>query len=195
MPYDRAWTLLGLLRVQGSLLLRARTLLDEYQMINIPGIGKAKWQHIENLHKLQIKEGLTLANKWSSAHINYKTQKMKMRLVVLVMSSSVAKALQYLRTNNYCDFSETLPTEVLLTKFDKLFDILNFRSIYIKGYKAPISTSNAASTLAYLRETRQFLLSLEDSRGTKIIHTKRRRCILVDLLPQLIAQLTSLRHC
>ena len=43
-----------------------RNLLNEYQIINVPGVGKAKWQHLELLHQLQLRERLTLANKFVS---------------------------------------------------------------------------------------------------------------------------------
>jgi len=51
----------------------ARNTLNEYQIIVLPGIGKAKWQHIELLHSKQKVEGLTLANKLTDAHMKFKT--------------------------------------------------------------------------------------------------------------------------
>jgi hypothetical protein len=92
-------------------------LLNEYQIISVPGVGKAKWQHIELLHKLQAGEGLTLANKLTSQHIAYQTQKMKVRRAVQVISASTATALKFLRTNKYAGFDETLATEHYWIKY------------------------------------------------------------------------------
>jgi len=49
----------------------ARNCFSEYQIIVIPGVGKAKWQHIQHLHSKQASEGLRLANKLTQAHINF----------------------------------------------------------------------------------------------------------------------------
>jgi len=155
-----------------------RNLLNEYQIINVPSVGKAKWQHLQSLHELQTKEGLTLANKLTTQHLEYKTQKMKVRLAVQVISASCASALKYLRTNNYPGFEDTEATEVLLEKVDRLFDILNSRSKFGTGYKGAVTCSNANMKIKILTDTKQFLLSLEDSNGKKIIETRRRTCIL-----------------
>ena len=40
----------------------AHNCLHEYQILNIPGVGKVKWEHIRQLHSVQTREGLTLAN-------------------------------------------------------------------------------------------------------------------------------------
>ena len=156
----------------------ARNLFNEYQIINIPGVGKAKWRHIEMLQDKQSQEGLTLANKLTKQHVHFKTQKMKVRLAVQVLSSSCANALEFLRVNGYSDFMDTAPTELLLLQLDKLFDILNCRSAFGKGYKSPMNASNLSSRVKYLMEMKSFLLSLEDSNGKKLYQTKRRTCIL-----------------
>ena len=61
----------------------ARNVLCDYQEISFPKVGKAVWQHITSLHKKQDTEGLRLANKLTEAHINYKTQKMKVKLALI----------------------------------------------------------------------------------------------------------------
>ena len=156
----------------------ARNLLNEYQVVCVDCIGKAKWQHIEMLHKMQQSEGLTLANKLTKQHVHYKTQKMKVRLAVQVISASCATALEYLRTNDYFGFQDSLPTEILLSKLDHLFDILNSRSQYGSGYKVAINRRNAETKLDFLSDIKQFLLRLADSHGKKIVETRRRTCIL-----------------
>lgn len=155
-----------------------RNLLNEYQIVVIPGVGKAKWQNIENLHKTQQTEGLTLANRLSQRHVQYKLQKMKVRLAVQLLSSSVARALEYLRVNGFEEFADSYPTEKLIVMVDKLFDILNSRSINSKGYKKAINANNAVSTIAFLNDARVFLLSLQDSNGKLLVNTRRRTCII-----------------
>ena len=61
----------------------ARNVLCDFQEISFPKVEKAVWQHITSLHKKQDTEGLRLANKLTKAHINYKTQKMKVKLALI----------------------------------------------------------------------------------------------------------------
>ncbi len=71
--------------------------------------GKAKWQHLELLQERQQVEGLTLANKLTQRHVQYKLQKMKLRLAVQLLSASVASALQFLRVNGFAEFADSEP--------------------------------------------------------------------------------------
>jgi hypothetical protein len=155
-----------------------RNLLCEYQIVKIPNVGLAEWQHLENLHSKQQSEGLTLANRVTQRHVQYQLQKMKVRLAVQLLSSSVARALEYLRTSECLEFANTQPTEFLIAAVDRLFDILNSRSIASTGYKKPINKGNASYVLDVLRQTRTLLLSLEDSNGKLIVNTRRKTCII-----------------
>jgi len=156
----------------------ARNLFHEYQIVTVDGIGKAKWQHVEKLHKLQQSEGLTLANKLTNQHVMFKTQKMKVRLAVQVISASCVAALEFLRTNDYPGFHDTMATEILLSTLDKLFDSLNCRSKHATGYKGAINRRNMEYKLDFLSETEKFLLRLADSNGKKLVDTRRRTCII-----------------
>jgi len=156
----------------------ARNCLNEYQIFTIPGVGKVKWEHIRLLHSVQTREGLTLANKLTKAHVDFKTQKMKVRLAVQVISASCATAIEYLRKTGLPEFTDSLPTELFLRKLDKLFDFLNCRSAFGRGYKSPINVSNGVARIAFLEEARQFLLTLEDSNGKRLVNTKRRMFVI-----------------
>ena len=54
-----------------------------------------EWKYVVKLHELQEQEGLRLANKLRSAHIDWKPQKMKVNLAAQTLSSSVADALEF----------------------------------------------------------------------------------------------------
>jgi len=155
-----------------------RNLLDEYQQILVPNFGLAQWKHVENLNAKQQDEGLTLGNKLSIRHINYKLQKMKVRLAVQLLSSSVSRALKFLRLSGVTQFSDTLPTEILLSTVDKLFDILNSRSIKCKGYKQPVTIYNADFIKEQLSVCRDFLINLRDCSGNLIVKSRKRTCIV-----------------
>jgi len=103
---------------------------------------------------------------------------MKVNLAAQLLSASTASALEYLRSNQYDGFEDSLGTEIFISHIDRLFDILNSRSIFGKGFKAPICMSNMQAKVTALSDTCQFLLSLCDSNGKKVTETKRRMCIL-----------------
>lgn len=62
-----------------------------------------RWSYVENLHKLQSKEGLHLAIKLNGNHIKWDKQKMKVKLATQTLSRSVADAIEF------CDKRLSLP--------------------------------------------------------------------------------------
>ena len=72
-----------------------RNTLQACRVIKAPG-GTVKWNYIELLHHQQQDLGLRVANKLSNRHIDFQKQKMKVNLAVHTISSSVAKALQFM---------------------------------------------------------------------------------------------------
>ena len=86
------------------------------------------------MQELQAKAGLRLANKLSSRHVEFENNKMKVRLAVQVLSNSVAKALKLLKDVEYSGFEDVDATVEFLSMIDQLFDILNSRNPFAKGY-------------------------------------------------------------
>ena len=54
-----------------------RNCLASYVVLKDDNSDKINWNYIEQLHKLQEREGLQLGNKLKSAHIMWQKQKMK----------------------------------------------------------------------------------------------------------------------
>jgi len=104
--------------------------------------GQIKWCYFEHLHELQSNLSLKFANKISNVHINWQQNKMKVKLAVQILSSSTANALQYLKNNSYKQFSGCDETINFCRTIDQIFDFLNSRSPFSKGYKSPIFKSN-----------------------------------------------------
>ena len=97
-----------------------------------------KWQDIENLNKGQEREGLTSANKLHSNHIQWHMHKMNVTLAAQTLSSSVADALDCLRDDlRNPEFAYCEGTVFFIKAVDMAFDILNYRSPRVSGFKAP----------------------------------------------------------
>ena len=91
-----------------------RNLFADLFILNTPD-GKVQWQHIKDLVAVQEKGQLHLGNKLTKHHINYKTQIMKVKLAVQVISQSTADALTTLRESGYyTEFKNSTPTTLFL---------------------------------------------------------------------------------
>ena len=78
-----------------------------------------------------------------------------------------------MRLTDNAQFRDSLPTEVLLAKFDKLFDILNAQFKFGKKYQKAIAQEKLVTILDFLQDMNKFLLALEDYYGKRMVHTKR----------------------
>lgn len=86
-----------------------RNTLEAYSVIVGPS-GRIVWQFIKDLHTTQEDIGLRLGNKLTPDHIDFKNKKMKVKLAVHVLSSSVASALEFLQSTGMYSFSNAGPT-------------------------------------------------------------------------------------
>ena len=100
--------------------------------------GTIRWVFIKKLHEIQEREQLRFANSLTSAHINYKNKIMNVRLAAQALSSTVANALSFFQNKGDPNFYECSETVYFIHMIDKIFDILNVRNPFGKGYKAPI---------------------------------------------------------
>lgn len=122
--------------------------------------GIIRWDYIMKLNLLRDKEGLKFANCLSGAHINYQDKKMNVKLAAQTLSSGVADALDFLRKKNHPDFIDCYATIHFIRVLDRIFDILNSRSPYGKGYKQPLKLSTRKYWEEVLHETANYLQSL-----------------------------------
>jgi len=155
-----------------------RNALEALKEIVIPGCGTARWNDIVQLHELQHKEGLRVANKLRTGHIKFQQQKIKVRLVAQTFSASVGKALQFKSVNKMLDFRETNGTQKLLLMIDKLFDVLNSRTRKSTGYKQALSIATFNHTLPFLKECRDLLVKMTDAKGKKVSESRRHMAVL-----------------
>lgn len=132
---------------------------------------KVKWSYIEALEALQQKEGLHLGNKLTKVHMEWAKQKIKVRLAVQTLSSSVADAL------DFCKYKLKLPqfqgahaTAEFIRIFDRLFDILNSRNPLARSFKATLRQQDAASWKSFFHEAEEYIRGLKDASGRPVIN-------------------------
>ncbi|KAJ3661546.1 hypothetical protein Zmor_005937 [Zophobas morio] len=134
------------------------------------------WRFIEQLHDFQQKEQFHLANTLRSQHVNFRTQKMKVKLASQVFSKSVADALEFVKDQiSLPQFHDAAATIKFIRIFDMLFDVLNSRNMLQVDYKKPISASNYEKVNNFLTEADQYIISIKTSRvnSSSILRSSR----------------------
>ena len=137
------------------------------------------WNFFGKLVKIQDDETLSLPNKLNINHVMWQKHKMKVNLAVQALSSSVANALEFLK-DDLCiqEFKECGPTIEFIKQIDRLFDILNSRNPYGRGYKSPIRLSNLALGEEVFQDTAQYLLGLKTNENQLLVHSRRKTFVL-----------------
>ena len=79
-----------------------------------------RWRYVEELHKLQEREGLHLSNKLRGAHIAFFKKKMNVKLAAQLLSESVAKSLQFCLDEQISEFYGSEATVKFISVFNAL---------------------------------------------------------------------------
>ena len=168
---EKIWVLLDVCHM----LKLVRNTLAEKGIILDKNNGKILWQYLVELEKLQAAEGLRLGNKLKQAHIKWAQQKMKVNLAAQSLSSSVADAIEYCtKTLKLPQFQGSEATVKFLRVIDRLFDLLNSRNPFGRGYKAPLRASNKTIWEPCLDETYKYISGLKSPDGMLMTSTWRK---------------------
>jgi len=139
---------------------------------------EVKWDHIKILHAFQEDEGLKIGNKLAKGHIEFQRQKMNVKVAAQTLSSSVADAIEYLMTSGHPKFADAEGTIRFIRIIDKLFDLLNSRNPFAKGFKKSLCLYDAARWNSTIDTSISYLLSLTDKSGVPLIRHRRKTFIL-----------------
>ena len=134
-----------------------------------------KYSLIKKLFELQESTGLRLGNKLSRAHIEFKKKIMNVKLAAQIFSDSIADALEFLSNNNIPGFEDSAATIKFIRTTNRIFDILNSRSRFSKGYKKPLSNENEAELSPILSADIAYIKSLSNPKDGKSMITSNRK--------------------
>lgn len=131
--------------------------------ILIDGDGdKILWSYIQELHYLQEQEGLHLANKLLSIHINYFKQEMKVRLTTQVFGNSIADALHFYNSELHLkEFENCQSTIKFLKVFNNLFDVFNTKNFKQCRFSKPVYNKNKYEIFEFLNMYKKYILNLQ----------------------------------
>ncbi|KAL3183923.1 hypothetical protein MRX96_006247 [Rhipicephalus microplus] len=137
--------------------------------------SEVRWSFIEELQKLQPDEGLHLGNRLTRAHIEWAKQKMKVRLAVQTLSSSVADALDFCEsTLKLPQFKGAHATAEFIRMFDRLFDVLNSRNPFGRSYKAALRKANEASMRTFFEKAELYITKPKDAKEKPVIESLKK---------------------
>lgn len=142
--------------------------------------GDIKFAYVQKLQELQEEEGLKLKNKLTRVHVDFFGKKMNVKLAVQVLSSSVADAIDYLRSISHPSFTGSEATVEYLRYLDRLFDIFNAKNPVGTGFKSPLRLNNKHVWTQIFEETRHYLTELKVD--GKNIMTHRRKTPVLGLI-------------
>lgn len=135
--------------------------------------GDINFNFVRELHKLQEEEGFRLKNKLNAGHINFFGKKMNVKLAAQTLSSSVADAIDYLRTTGNKDFQNSESTTEYIRMIDRVFDFLNAKSPIGTGFKAPLRLGNRPFWENTFSKTREYLKSLTIDNQHILTHRRK----------------------
>lgn len=150
----------------------ARNALAEKQFFAGPD-GDIKWSYFVKLEQLQHEEQLNFANSLGKGHVNFHNKKMNVSLAAQTLSSSVAGAMEFLEAADHPEFKGSTATVLFLRKFDKMFDILNSRSVFGKGFKQPLNLDNIFQCQTFFEEMEKYMLQLKIDGISAVYHGRK----------------------
>ncbi len=133
-----------------------------------------KWDHLLLLHQVQQQEGVRFANKLGARHTDFRQHVMKVNVAAQTFSSSVADALEFLMQARISGFEDATGTITFIRMIDRLFDFLNSRSKFGKGYKSPVFLHSLPFWTEVVSDTVTYLRELRTSSCTLVCNTPRR---------------------
>jgi len=123
----------------------ARNALAEYKVFNtVDGIIEWKLIAIIALHNIQQLLTMKFKNKLNAQCVKWQQNKMKVKYAANTLSAYVANSMKYLKNKGVKEFQDCEATVKLIETIDWLFDILNSRSPYGKGFKKPLTRDRLA---------------------------------------------------
>lgn len=112
---------------------------------------------------------------------------MNVRLAAQTLSSGVAQALEYLQSKDHPDFIGCLPTAQFIRKIDTLFDYLNSRDPFGRGFKGPVKLENLGRDEQMLHDAEKYLSALKINNVNILNHPRKTFAL------GLLSNITSLR--
>ena len=150
----------------------ARNCLGDLKILKDSEGNLIKWEYIETFGNIQDDEDLRAGNRLRMAHVRYWKLKMKVALAAQSLSSSVADSIEYCcNVLKLKEFEGSEATIRFTRCIDRLFDFMNSRNPFAKGYKAPLRRSTEDSWRKSILAEIEYLKGITHVTGTPMYKT------------------------
>jgi len=123
------------------------------------------------LYKIKCQLTFKLKNKLSAQCINWYQNKMKVKYATQTSNALVANALEYLKKENFEKFQNCEATVQFIRTIDWLFDFMNTKNPFGKGFKKPVTRNNLLELKSIVINKINYLFSLKIQDGNLISNT------------------------
>lgn len=137
-----------------------------------------KWEFISNLVDLQISQHINLGNKLTKSHVDYKDNKMNVRLATQTLSNSAASSIEFLDIHmKNPDFANSKATAEYMRICNDLFDVMNSKQYHCDDkYKRPFSMKTIECFNTLFERAKTYIEGLSIIENRKKISILKSRC-------------------
>ena len=156
----------------------ARNAFGDMKVIKDSNGSLIEWSYIAKLHEIQKKDILHLGNKVKTQHVQWQNHKVKIKVAAQTLSFSVAATIYYLRGLKLPKFRDSKQITEFIMTMNILFDVFNSNNKVGKVMKAALTPENFVDTKNYANNCIEYLKTLTDATGKKIIDGPRKTFII-----------------
>lgn len=152
----------------------ARNCLASKSILYDSNGNKIEWRFIENLEEYQRENKMNIANKINKKHIQWKRNKMSVKIAAQTLSNSTADSIDLLREIGIDKFQQSEPLTKYIRYVNNTFDVLNSKcSDDAIGFKRAISLKTHEEFFRFFDEAIEYFQNLRlTMNGRKIINTR-----------------------
>lgn len=139
-----------------------RNTFGDYVLVDSQERG-IKFSDVRELFDLNQEKEIYSAPRLTKRHIQWRENKMRVRLAAQVLSSSVAAGLLHALKKGFQRFCKCAGTAEFCQQFDRIFDILNCRSIFSKkrDYNIPVMPRNIPKFQTWVADAETYIQGLQ----------------------------------
>lgn len=142
-----------------------RNSLGDLNTITDPVRGKIEWVYFIRLEAARVMHKL-VTHRLNKRHIQYKRNKMNVRLAAQTLSRSVASSMRALKAMGESNFTNSESTSYFAEQINDLFDTMNTKDLRNdgSGFKSALNVKNAEKVFKLYEEIRRYLTTLKFTR-------------------------------
>lgn len=155
-----------------------RNALGDIGQIIDPQTGKVQWKHYEGLQTLKESSNF-LTHKLNKKHIQYKRNKMNVRLAAQLFSDGTGKSMAHCKNIGIEEYQDSDASIKFTLNMNKTFDAMNSKHDR-PGFKGALNASNSSEVFAHFDQMDTYIRKLKFKK--KLCINSRRKTGFIGML-------------